>query len=449
MANDEKKTIDDAVPAFVRPRFFEGKLMTHVAFQLEQEYHSRKRALALRAVAGSGALCGLITGDYKFEDGELTLEVTAGAFVDGRGRPGVVPKDDDVTVRPDGKDEPFEVPPATLPGEGPPEGKAYYGLVVEIDEEEEAYEPKFVRDRPCWEDREAGRVRETYRFRLLPLAVAPGETTSGPTAADHYVEACEKPRQDGVLLAVLTFEVDTKGRPEKLEAVDGGTPRQLVYTNPMLYSLIRGLGGSAPGGLNTINDVAPDTRGDIELTSKTIDVEKGEGTNELTLELRDDYVAGIGEAKPAAGIIGVETDGKIKVEYPGGSAISLSLAEAAGKPEYNAVAGTEAVDVVTATEVNRQGFFTGELPLKAEKIGLGKGKVVAFHVACSRSRNTLYFGDPAVLPARQRLNIELGGYVRVDGKGVMKELQVHLRSPKKRGGVWVHYWVIEDISAAG
>jgi hypothetical protein len=67
MANEIETEQGDAVRPLVKCNFFEGKLMTHVAFQLEQEYHNRKHALSSRAVAGSGALCGLITGDYTFE----------------------------------------------------------------------------------------------------------------------------------------------------------------------------------------------------------------------------------------------------------------------------------------------------------------------------------------------------------------------------------------------
>ena len=497
MANEIETEQGDAARPLVRCNFFEGKLMTHVAFQLEQEYHNRKHALSSRGVAGSGALCGLITGDFNFEDGELTFSVTPGAFIDGRGRLGVVPKDGSVTLKP--SDEQYKVPAEMLPGGGAEEpGVEYYGLVVEVAEEEEAYEPKFVRDRPCWEDREAGRIREAHRFRLLPLVEASGETTSGPTPADHYVEACEEPTQAGVLLAVLDLGT---GGPTVVGG-ENGVPRQLVYTNPMLYRLIQELGGGAPAGVRTINEVAPDAEGEIKLVSESIDIAKGAGENELSLDLRDEYVTGIGEAKPtAAGAIKLATDGNLDVKYPAGQGIKLSLADAAtyvrrievngqaveakanqvlfkgqkgivieagtpnevlfslaeapSKPDYNVVNGAKLIKMTTE---RGQDYSSGKLELSAKDIELKTGEVVAYSVGYLlptgptpiRSRkpgpHRVYFGEADLLPGRLRKHVELAGYVEVDKEGVMKKLQVYLRSRTKEKEVWVYYWMIEKIN---
>lgn len=455
MANEIETEQGDAVRPLVKCNFFEGKLMTHVAFQLEQEYHNRKHALSSRAVAGSGALCGLITGDYTFEAGELTFSVTPGAFIDGRGRLGVVPEDGSVTLKP--SDSEYGVPAEMLPGaEAEEPGVEYYGLVVEVAEEEEAYEPKFVRDRPCWEDREPGRVREAHRFGLLKLVAASGETTSGATPADHYVEACEEPPQAGVLLAVL----DLGTEEPTVVGGENGVPRQLVYTNPMLYRLIQELGGGAPAGVRKINEVAPDGGGKIKLVSESINIEEVQGKNELSLDLRDEYVAGIGEATPADGLIGIETDGNINVEYPGGNAISLSLAAGAvSKPEYNVVNGAELVTMETG---EGQDYSSGELELKADRMGLKKGKVVAYHVGYglpprrtapeltprAEPPRRFYLGEADLLPGRPKRLVELAGYVEVNEKGVMKKLQVYLRSRTEEKDVWVQYWIIEKINRA-
>ncbi len=44
---------------FERNRYFYGKLLTVRDFEVEQRYHSGKRALLNRLVHGAGVVCGL------------------------------------------------------------------------------------------------------------------------------------------------------------------------------------------------------------------------------------------------------------------------------------------------------------------------------------------------------------------------------------------------------
>ena len=102
--------------------------------------------------------------------------------------------------------------------------------------------------------------------------------------------------------------------------------------------------------------------------------------------------------------------------------------------------------------MGRPDYSDGELPLKAEDIGLGKGKVVAFRVGCalpaartSKPARQFYFGEADLIYDRLKRRIELAGYEEMDKDGIMAKVRVYLRSRTKEEEVWVYYWIIESI----
>ena len=73
---------------FERNRYFYGKLLTVRDFEVEQRYHSSKRALLNRLVHGSGVVCGLgVTASD-----ESTLMIESGMALDYQGREIVLPE---------------------------------------------------------------------------------------------------------------------------------------------------------------------------------------------------------------------------------------------------------------------------------------------------------------------------------------------------------------------
>ena len=73
---------------FERNRYFYGKLLTVRDFEVEQRYHSGKRALLNRLVHGAGVVCGLgVTASD-----ESTLMIESGMALDYQGREIVLPE---------------------------------------------------------------------------------------------------------------------------------------------------------------------------------------------------------------------------------------------------------------------------------------------------------------------------------------------------------------------
>ena len=73
---------------FERNRYFYGKLLTVRDFEVEQRYHSGKRALLNRLVHGAGVVCGLgVTASD-----ESTLMIESGMALDYHGREIVLPE---------------------------------------------------------------------------------------------------------------------------------------------------------------------------------------------------------------------------------------------------------------------------------------------------------------------------------------------------------------------
>lgn len=82
----------NGIHAFVRNRYFYGKLLDVFHFELEQNYFNGKRWMLNRMVTGHGVLCGL---DVRPAPQGRAVIVTPGAAIDKCGREIVVPRNSD------------------------------------------------------------------------------------------------------------------------------------------------------------------------------------------------------------------------------------------------------------------------------------------------------------------------------------------------------------------
>jgi hypothetical protein len=256
-----------ALAAFVRNRYFYGKLLDVSHLEMEQHYLNEKRWLVNRQGLGTGVLCGL---DVE-ADGHRVI-VGAGVAIDGRGREIVVP-------------EPFviEDPLALTDDCGRPTGEQATDTVTlclafhECDVEPT---PVLVADCDVREECRAGAVRERFRVlvhdglpdltsplacdalgggrdpaadggdathgRMAMFAAADAGVTDGPATAgdvsrinvyralcDAVEHGCAPPEQVCVPIAV----VRPGGDPETVGAAGCGF-RIPIYSNVVLLDLI-------------------------------------------------------------------------------------------------------------------------------------------------------------------------------------------------------------------
>jgi hypothetical protein len=238
MPHDNEKKGSDELELLVRNNYFPGKLMTARDFEAEQLYFSRKHELGLRFVVGGGVVCGLNLAkefEYVVKENAVRFGVSPGFAIDPYGREILVPDG--------GMAAAAEMP---LQSEEFKEGDgATLRLYILFGEEEYEPVPAFDRDEPCWGEQANNRTREKPSFELERAEESSGEkdTDRDPArAAEEYFAresaACEPPERPGVFLSELMATKEGDGW--KIE-VAGNSPRQLVYTNPMLYSLVEGL----------------------------------------------------------------------------------------------------------------------------------------------------------------------------------------------------------------
>jgi hypothetical protein len=91
-----------AVTTFVRNKYFYGKLLDVLHFELEQDYFNGKRWLLNRLVTGYGVICGL---DVQGSKDNSSVWVAPGVAIDKWGRELIVPRSCQVAI-------PTATPPA-------------------------------------------------------------------------------------------------------------------------------------------------------------------------------------------------------------------------------------------------------------------------------------------------------------------------------------------------
>jgi hypothetical protein len=88
MNHNQNGCCEAAVKTFVRNRYFYGKMMDVLQFELEQDYVNGKRWLINRLVLGYGVVCGL---DVEAGDDNASVVVQPGLAIDKWGREIIVP----------------------------------------------------------------------------------------------------------------------------------------------------------------------------------------------------------------------------------------------------------------------------------------------------------------------------------------------------------------------
>ena len=266
-----------------RNRYFHGQMLGVRQFQLETDYHDRKRRLINRLVIGCGVVCGLAvrTG----EDEEAAIIVEPGVAIDRWGREIVV----------DAPVGPLAVPAWLLlqegegggspPGEGPghpgeeegyggeperrhrPAGEPYggedrgrkgcddgeIGLHVVLCYHECVAEPTAVLAGDCRDDEpcQPGLIRERYSIDFrpgclpprkpklsIPDVISPDGRVDYEALVKAVSEPCPCPADPCIPLANLFLDVDPDTRRCRCRREVDLSVRPIVYTNDLLLQLI-------------------------------------------------------------------------------------------------------------------------------------------------------------------------------------------------------------------
>lgn len=248
-----------------RNRYFHGQMLGVRQFQLETDYHSRKRWLVNRLVVGYGVVCGLGVRMAEGEN-EPAIVVEPGLAIDRWGREIVVEKET----------SPIPIPPHLLnedaaEGGGEAAGRSARQGHGEHDEERKGLhvilcyhecvaEPTAVLAGDCRDEQpcQPGLIRERYiidfgpgclRVRRPKLSI-PDVISDGRLDYEALVKAvsepCPCPEDPCIPLANLFLDFDPKtGRCHCRREVDLAV-RPIVYTNDLLLQLILAAEAEAP-----------------------------------------------------------------------------------------------------------------------------------------------------------------------------------------------------------
>jgi hypothetical protein len=236
-----------------RNRYFYGKLLDVLHFDLEQTYMNRKRWLLNRLAVGSGVLCGLSVTPSGDGSGVV---VAPGVAIDPLGREIVVPVPSqkvDPHQPTDGCGKPF----------GDPVSETVVTVCLAYHECESEPVPAMVCDCDGQSGCQASSIRE--RYMLLVQAQAPptidvscqipdlyqvpkegpGLKISYPALVDRVDAPCPDP--SGSCVAVAQVTVPAEGEAIT-EAMIDMNPRPIVYSNELLFEMLSCLAEQSGGG---------------------------------------------------------------------------------------------------------------------------------------------------------------------------------------------------------
>lgn len=233
---------------FVRNRYFYGKLLDVVHFELEQDYSNGKRWLLNRLVTGYGVVCGL---DVQPADKIRGVKVTSGIGIDRAGREIVVPR----------TSEPIEVPPRNPqdPNEHPQgncESEDYMHLCICFQQCESDPMPVLVDD--CGESTNCSNsaIQERYKLILRDCKAPEPDRSYGITdfilngrinyyaLVERVTRGCPDLPYD---LCIPIANIRLPEGDDKLEVSDIDiSPRPIVYSNDLLFDIILGLVDQTP-----------------------------------------------------------------------------------------------------------------------------------------------------------------------------------------------------------
>jgi hypothetical protein len=244
--SSESRIDSDARPlelhTAIRNRYFYGKLLDVVHFEIEQDYFNYKRWVVNRLVLGYGVVCGL---DVQLRDGARAVVVTKGFAIDRWGREIVVASESHELELPEAYEE--------LPYEQEREQKSAcdddtvcYHLVICYHECGSSPEPA-LGDECGAQNCVPSLVQERYRLEWRPgKAPEPphddclshlisGDRVNRRALALHVSQCCPEPPAESCLpLANVRFPRNgDKGNVDVDISV-----RPIVYTNDLLFELI-------------------------------------------------------------------------------------------------------------------------------------------------------------------------------------------------------------------
>ncbi|HEY2018366.1 MAG TPA: hypothetical protein VGH38_32900 [Bryobacteraceae bacterium] len=238
MNNDNNNgTCAAAVKTFVRNRYFYGKLLDVLHFELEQNYFNSKRWLINRLVLGYGVVCGL---DLKVGPDQASVIVQPGIAIDKGGREVIVPIDSQPVPLP-------QLPPTPLSGECPDDANCF-NLVLCYHECQGDPSPAMGGD--C--DQNAlcspGSIRERYElhFRQGKLAEPSTDCPVGDLVAGNrinyqalaqYVSAPCPDCPEDPCIPLANVHVPAGGAPLTIDNIDIGV-RYVVFTLDLLHDLM-------------------------------------------------------------------------------------------------------------------------------------------------------------------------------------------------------------------
>jgi hypothetical protein len=238
----------------VRNRYFYGKLLDVVHFELEQDYFNDKRRMMNRLVTGYGVVCGL---GVQLVPGTQTVIVQPGVAIDKCGREIVIccPSN------------PIALPAPPPAGTGTPTPSGPSPAIMSANAAAgECCEENFVHLSLCYHECpsdpvpamggdcdnnglcSAGSIRETYTLEIEDGKLSPAPTTSRiqdvisggqlnyAALAIYVTNPCPKPPSD-CCIPLANVRIPDAGGSYDQTSIDI-TIRPIVYTNDLLYELI-------------------------------------------------------------------------------------------------------------------------------------------------------------------------------------------------------------------
>jgi len=257
MVNESNSCCAAAVKTFVRNRYFYGKLLDVLHFEMEQDYFNAKRWLLNRLVTGYGVVCGL---DVRVGQDGKSVVVQPGLAIDKWGREITLPAASDPVPLP------APPPPPKAAAQGECDDSSWFYLVLCYHECQSDPVPALGGD--C--DQNAlcspGAIRERYElcFRQGKLQdvstdcrvpdLISGSRINYPALATYVSKPCP-PCPDDPCIPLANVRVPLDGAKLDQGQINIAI-RPIVYMADLLYDLLICLTANSgnqdcrPGGKN-------------------------------------------------------------------------------------------------------------------------------------------------------------------------------------------------------
>jgi hypothetical protein len=233
------------VKTFVRNRYFYGKLLDVLHFELEQNYFNAKRWLLNRLVLGYGVVCGL---DLQIGDDGASVIVQPGFAIDKWGREIIVPANS--------MPVPLPAPPPMPPSGECEDDADCFHLVLCYHECQSDPTPALGGDCDQMATCSPGSIRERYELCFRPGKLPDvnpdctvGDLISGGkinyTALTQYVSSPCPECPDDPCIPLANIHVPPVGTPLKEDQINISV-RYIVFTLDLLHDLLVCLTGK-PG----------------------------------------------------------------------------------------------------------------------------------------------------------------------------------------------------------